>query len=143
MASNEEIWFNLTHEPLASLVAPYIESGDMVTTTELYNANTYQKVFTPVGQTRILSTIGLDAGNRLLNYIESEPLYKHVNPVIDKNELDLGDDRVIADIRSMVPDVISQKECDDLLNISWVSANETMTAISNAVNWGQANGSST
>jgi hypothetical protein len=136
MASTEEIWFNLSHEPLKPLVDPYIAIGDMVTTTELYNANTYQKISTPVGQTRILSAIGLDAGNRLLNYITETPEYRNIDRVVDKNELDLGDDRIIAAIRGFVPDVISQKECDDLLNIAWVSANEPMLAISDAVNWG-------
>jgi hypothetical protein len=79
MASSEEIWFNLSHEPLKPLVDPYIAVGDMSTTTELYNANTWGKVFTPVGQTRILSTIGLDAGNRLLNHISDTPEYRQVD----------------------------------------------------------------
>ena len=47
-------------------------------------------VSTEVGNGLILNTIGLEAGNKLLDYFKEEPLFRYIIPLLEQGRLDVS-----------------------------------------------------
>lgn len=55
-----------------------------------------------IGNGLILATIGLEAGNTLLDLIANEPIYRHVRPLLEQGRLDISTPLARASIDTMV-----------------------------------------
>lgn len=75
-----------------------------------------------IGNGIILETLGLVAGNAVLDTIQSFPDFRHVKPLLEQGRLVISSPLVMMTIQSMVPDVITQADADKLLAMAVVPA---------------------
>ncbi|MDB5937526.1 MAG: hypothetical protein JWQ01_4870 [Massilia sp.] len=89
-----------------------------------------------IGNGSILETIGVASGNKLLDEINSNTLYRYVKPLVDQGRLLIGSPLVAGTLLSMVPAIITQAEADRLVALGkdpWpYSAIEVADALYNA-----------
>lgn len=67
-----------------------------------------------IGNGTILATIGVAAGNKLLDEINNNALYRYVKPLVEQGRLLIGSPLVVGTLQSMVPAFISQAEANSL-----------------------------
>lgn len=68
-----------------------------------------------IGNGTILATIGVISGNKLLDEINNNALYRYVKPLVEQGRLLIGSPLVVGTLQSMVPAFISQAEADLLI----------------------------
>ncbi len=84
---------------------------------ELSTRDTHKVPF-EIGIGMILNTIGLDAGNALLDAIQSTPGFRHVYPLLEQGRLDLSSPLVDEALGSLVSaEVITMDEKLALINL--------------------------
>jgi hypothetical protein len=93
-----------------------------------------------IGRGDVLSTIGFSAGNAILDEIDTNPIYRHIKPDLDRSDLDIssplarqtldtiatnalviGFNQVHADAikaLALIPDPINFNKVSDALNIA-------------------------
>lgn len=67
-----------------------------------------------IGSGTILETIGMAAGNALLDVINTVPDFRHVKPLVEQGRLVVGSPLVQATVQSLVPTVLTQPQADIL-----------------------------
>ncbi|WP_290412138.1 hypothetical protein [Massilia sp. YIM B02763] len=69
-----------------------------------------------IGNGTIIETLGIEAGNKLLDHIASDTDLRHVRPLLEQGRLIVGAPLVQAALQSYVqlPDVITQADADAL-----------------------------
>lgn len=67
-----------------------------------------------IGNGTILDTIGLVAGNSLLDVLQTDPLFRYVKPLLEQGRMVVGSPLVQATLQSLVPKVITQEQADKL-----------------------------
>jgi hypothetical protein len=67
-----------------------------------------------IGNGSILETIGITAGNKLLDEINTNTVYRYVKPLVDQGRLLIGSPLVVATLQSMVPAFVAQADVDKL-----------------------------
>lgn len=67
-----------------------------------------------IGNGTILETIGLTAGNALLDVINNAPDFRHVKPLVEQGRLLIGSPLVQATVQSLVGTVLTQGQADAL-----------------------------
>lgn len=67
-----------------------------------------------IGTGTILEVLGLEVGNVLLDLIGSEPIYRHVKPLIDQGRLLIGSPLAQETVRSLVPAVLTSAQAEAL-----------------------------
>lgn len=73
-----------------------------------------QLVPTEIGNGAILETIGLAAGNALLDVIQAQPDFRHVRPLLEQGRIRVDSALVRATLDSLVPAVLTQAQVDSL-----------------------------
>lgn len=76
---------------------------------------------TEIGKGRILETLGLDAGNALLDVIDGAPEFRHVKHLVANGWLDIGSPIVRAAVDGLVPSVLTQAQADALKSLAVVA----------------------
>jgi hypothetical protein len=88
-----------------------------------------------IGNGSILDTLGVASGNKLLDEINTNPLYRYVKPLVEQGRLLIGSPLVAGTLLSMVPEIITPAEADKLValgNDPWpFSASEVADALYN------------
>lgn len=69
---------------------------------------------TEAGNGTILETLGIAAGNKLLDVIYNVPDFRYVKPLVEQGRLRLDTALVQATLDSLVPSVITQAQADAL-----------------------------
>lgn len=72
-----------------------------------------------IGNGTILETLGLTAGNALLDVINSVPDFRHVKPLVEQGRLVISSPLVQATVDSLVPTVLTQAQADALKALGW------------------------
>lgn len=67
-----------------------------------------------IGNGTILETIGLVAGNALLDVINNAPDFRHVKPLVEQGRLLIGSKLVQLTLQSLVGTVLTQGQADAL-----------------------------
>jgi hypothetical protein len=67
-----------------------------------------------IGNGTILATIGLAAGNALLDVISGAPDFRHVKPLVEQGRLTIGSPLVQATVKSLIGTVLTQQQADAL-----------------------------
>jgi hypothetical protein len=67
-----------------------------------------------IGYGVILETIGIEAGNRLIDFIQAQPTLRHVVPLLANGWLSIGSPLAQGSLQSFVPAAISQADADAL-----------------------------
>lgn len=88
---------------------------------------------TEIGNGSILETIGLAAGNALLDTIAAVPDFRHVKPLLEQGRLRVDSALVRGTLDSLVPAVLTQAQADALKALAVkpdpVSANDVARAL--------------
>ena len=71
-------------------------------------------VRTEIGKGAIIEAIGLEAGNRLLDVIDTAPAYRHVKQLLENGWFNVGSALARASLDTLVPTVLTQREVDTL-----------------------------
>lgn len=77
-----------------------------------------QIVPTEIGNGTILETIGLTAGNALLDVINAAPDFRYVKPLLEQGRLRVDSALVHGTLDSLVPSVLTQVQADALKNLA-------------------------
>ena len=67
-----------------------------------------------IGNGTILETIGMTAGNSLLDVINNTAAFRYVKPLVNDGRLKVGSALVQATVQSLVPSVLTQAQADAL-----------------------------
>jgi len=70
-----------------------------------------------IGYGTILETIGIDAGNRLIDHIQAAPAMRHVVPMLDQGRLRIGSALVQTTLRQFGAEVITPADADKLCEL--------------------------
>jgi hypothetical protein len=89
-----------------------------------------------IGNGTILETIGLAAGNALLDVINTVPDFRHVKPLVEQGRLVIGAPLVQATVHSLVPSVLTQPQADALCALGFDDDPISVNAVSDALNAG-------
>jgi len=101
---------------------------DLTTLTNMLSAREVRKVSKEIGVGLILETIGLDAGNALLDAVKSAEAFRHVYPLLEQGKLDISSPLVEIALNMLVSaEVVTEENKDKLLalGIEPVTVNES------------------
>ena len=104
----------LLAEIQAKCSAELIASRDHDAIAAAVNVGRTRASKTEIGNGTILETLGIAAGNALLDVINTVPDFRYVKPLIEQGRLVVGSALVQATIQSLVPAVITQEQADAL-----------------------------
>jgi len=86
-------------------------------------------VSTEIGKGRVLSVLGLEAGNELLDIIDNTPLFRHVKFLVANGWLDVGDSLT----RQMIDQICSPENAAKLKALAVVDDPVTSQEVSKAL----------
>lgn len=93
-----------------------------------------QKVKTEIGIGLILETIGLEAGNALLDAIKATPDFRHVYPLLEQGRLDLSSPLVEMALTGFVQaGVISTSDMNALIGLCMKPVEVSETLVKQAI----------
>lgn len=72
-----------------------------------------------IGNGTILETIGITAGNALLDVINGAADFRHVKPLVEQGRLLIGAALVQSTLQTLVPTVLTQANADKLSALGW------------------------
>lgn len=101
-------------DDIRALPAELLATRDTGAIAAALSAGRKRLVPTEVGNGLILETIGLDAGNALLDYLYNEPQFRHLKPLLEQGRLRLDSPMVRATIDAFVPALLTPAQADAL-----------------------------
>lgn len=90
-----------------------------------------------IGNGTILEVLGLQAGNALLDVINTVPDFRHVKPLVEQGRLTIASPLVQATVQSMVPSVLTQSQADVLCALGFDPAPVTATRVASVMTGGE------
>ena len=110
-----------------------LKDDDVAIAATLSNGRT-KFVPTEIGNGTILETIGLAAGNALLDVLNTAPDFRHVKPLIEQGRLRLDSPLVIGTLASLVAGgVLTQEQADALIARAKAPDSVTPQEVSDAI----------
>ena len=110
-----------------------LKDDDVAIAATLSNGRT-KFVPTKIGNGTILETIGLAAGNALLDVLNTAPDFRHVKPLIEQGRLRLDSPLVIGTLASLVAGgVLTQEQADALIARAKAPDSVTPQEVSDAI----------
>jgi hypothetical protein len=70
-----------------------------------------------IGNGTILEVLGLDAGNALLDVINTDAKFRYVKPLVEQGRLLIGSPLVQATLQTMAPALLTQAQADALCTL--------------------------
>lgn len=109
----------MTHDEIrAAIAADEVLQAlvpDTVALATALSAGRTRFAHTEIGVGTIIEVLGLTTANAVLDVIYSTQDYRHVKPLLDQGRLRLDSPFVRATLQAMVPALLTQVQCDDLL----------------------------
>jgi hypothetical protein len=127
------LYNELTVGPLAAAIAPHLAARNDAKIAEILSASRTRLAPTKVGNLAVLKTLGIAAGNVLLDAIYLNATYRYVRPALESNNLDVSDPLVRATLDSLVPATITQVQADAIKNLALVPDPVTVDQVSAAI----------
>lgn len=90
-----------------------------------------------IGNGTILEVLGLQAGNALLDVINTVPDFRHVKPLVEQGRLTIASPLVQATVQSMVPSVLTQSQADALCALGFEPDPVTATRVASVMTGGE------
>lgn len=90
-----------------------------------------------VGNGTILETIGLQAGNELLDYLYGEAQFRHVKPLLEQGRLIVSSPIVTATLTEMVGTLLTQEQANALIALGQDPDPISVNAVSDALNFAE------
>lgn len=126
--TQEEILQAVTADPALAVLVP-----DVAAITAAMSLNRKKLTATEIGNGVILETLGLTAGNVVLDLINTTETYKYVKPLLETGRLRLDSSLVRTTIQSLVPAVLTQLQADSLLDLALVPDPLTEIEVARAI----------
>jgi hypothetical protein len=101
-------------QQLAALPPALLATRDEVQIAAALNAGRTRPNHREIGNGTILESIGLAAGNTLLDVINTAPDFRHVKPLVEQGRLVVGSALVQATVQSLAGTVLTQAQADAL-----------------------------
>lgn len=129
---------NLTQSEIDE-IAPYVDVRNDIKVAEILGRNLKQKRSHLIGKGGILSVLGFQLGNEVLDFIESEPLYRHVKHLLIDGRLDLGEPLTEIALQSLIggnfpSGTITAQQINTLIAMGEVPLKLEVMKISTALN---------
>lgn len=128
----------LIDEITAKCDAALIASRDHQTMADLVNAGRTRPSAREIGNGTILEVLGLQAGNALLDVINTVPDFRYVKPLVEQGRLAVASPLVQATIQSLVPSVLTQQQADTLCALGVETDPVTPAQVAQALDGGAA-----
>lgn len=120
-------------EIVAKCSADLIASRDCVQIASIVSSGRTAPNLREIGNGTILDTIGITAGNALLDEINNNTNYRYVKPLVDQGRLLIGSSLVQSTLKSMVPAILTQAQCDSLSALGFDPAPVTPQEVADAL----------
>ncbi len=91
-----------------------VASRDTQTIADAVSVGRKRRNTREIGNGSILETIGLAAGNALLDVVNTAADFRYVKPLVDQGRLVISSPLVQATLQSLVPSVLTQAQSDAL-----------------------------
>lgn len=104
----------LRDEILAKCSPELIASRDEAAISRILSVGRVRANRREIGNGSILETLGIAAGNTLLDVINENVDFRYVKPLVNQGRLMIGSALVQATVQSMVPAVLTQAQADAL-----------------------------
>ena len=95
-----------------------LQNRDDGAIASLLSKDRFKIVSTEIGKGKILETLGLEAGNIVLDAIDTLPEFRHVKRLVENGWLNVGSEMVRLAITNMVPALLNQTEATALLDLA-------------------------
>ncbi|MCR4301542.1 MAG: hypothetical protein NUV51_08015 [Sulfuricaulis sp.] len=105
-----EIRAAIAADPALSALLPDSQAIAEAMSAGRTRANTIE-----IGNGLILATVGLEAGNALLDVMNSAADFRHVKPLLEQGRLAVSSPLVVATLNSLVGTVLTQEQSDALI----------------------------
>lgn len=112
----------LQTDPLGLGYAQHLPNGEAALMALLNDKTRTVPFARDIGNGSILETIGLAAGNALLDVINNVSDFRHVKPLVEQGRLVSSSPLVIATIQSLVPSVLTQAQANALIALGTTPA---------------------
>ena len=106
-----------------------LESRDCQAIADALSVNRIKTVKTEIGKGMVLATIGLEAGNALLDIIDNEANLRHVKQLVANGWLDVGD----ALTRAMIDQICSPASASALKALAEVPDKVTAQQVAEVI----------
>ncbi|MGZ8172564.1 MAG: hypothetical protein ACXWT0_01550 [Methylobacter sp.] len=125
----------LNAEPLATAIASFRAVRNDAAITALYNEGRTRLETTKIGNLAVLRTLGVAAGNALLDAIYNNTDFRYVKAGLERGDLDVSHELVRATLDGLATaQVITQEQADAVKNLALVPDPVSVSDISNALN---------
>ena len=105
---------DLRAEILAACSPALLAQRDTQAIAEAVSIGRVKRVPTEIGNGTILQTIGLTAGNALLDVLNQAAEFRHVKPLLEQGRLRVDSDLVRTTLDSLVPAVLTAAQAKAL-----------------------------
>lgn len=105
---------DLRAEILAACSPELLAQRDTQAIAEAVSVGRIKRVPTEIGNGTILETIGLAAGNALLDVINQAAEFRHVKPLLEQGRLRVDSELVRATLDGLVPAVLTAEQAQAL-----------------------------
>ena len=105
---------DLRAEILALCSPELLAQRDTQAIAEAVSVGRVKRVPADIGNGTILATIGIVAGNALLDAIAGTAEYRHVKPLLEQGRLRVDSDLVRATLDGLVPSVLTAEQAQAL-----------------------------
>ena len=99
-------------DDIRALPPEMLATQDTQAIADALSAGRKKLVPTEIGNGLILETIGLTAGNALLDAIYNAPEFRHVKPLLEQGRLRVDSPLVRSTLDALVPAVLTQEQAD-------------------------------
>ncbi len=107
---------------LAEIQATGLPLDDHGAIADALSAGRTKLVPTEIGNGKVLETIGLAAGNALLDAIYGSPDFRYVKPLLEQGRLDVSSDLVRGTLDAMaMAGVVTMQEAEAVKNLAMVA----------------------
>ena len=105
-------------DDIRALPAELLAGRDTAAIAAALSAGRVRLVPTEIGNGMVLETIGLTAGNALLDVIATVADFRHVRPLLDQGRLRIDAPLVRGTLDGLVPSVLTQGQADALKTLA-------------------------
>lgn len=123
----------LKDEIYAKCTQEQIESRDCALIASIVNIGRTKPNNREIGNGTILETIGIAAGNNLLDVLMTDNNFRHVKPLLEQGRLIISSPLVATTLQTMVPAVLNQDQANKLIALGRESDFVTVSEVGNAL----------
>lgn len=124
------------YEEIQAKCPELVAGGNHLAIADAVNVGRVKVNSREIGNGTILETIGMTAGNALLDVINNAADFRYVKPLVEQGRLVVGAPLVQATLQSLVPAVLTQPQADALCALGYSPDPVDVNAVAQALEAG-------